>query len=75
MTLDKLVDNLNRMYRNANKDESVTMIHLFGIRYAQFIGRDNVATSTQIIKSSELCDSYATEISKGVKLSKYVSEK
>ncbi len=75
MTLYKLVSKLNDMHKNANNGESVAMIHLFGVRYAQFIGKNNIATASQIIKASNLSDSYFAEINKGVKLSKYVVEK
>ena len=75
MTLDMLVDKLNNMYENSNKGESTTMIHLFGIRYAKFIGHNNIATATEIINASNLSKSYFAEINKGVKLSKYVEEK
>ena len=75
MTLDKLVNKLNHTYENANEGESTTMIHLFGIRYAQFIAKNKVAIASSIIKASNLSNTYFTEISKGVRLSKYILEK
>ncbi|PLA74975.1 hypothetical protein CYQ88_03500 [Hydrogenovibrio sp. SC-1] len=47
------------------------MIHLFGIKYATEIKNSNESMKS-IEKAANINESYATEISKGVKLSKFV---
>lgn len=74
MTLNELGETLSNMYQNAPNGDSVAMIHLFGIKYANQI-RNLGASSKAIAKAAHINDSYGTEISKGVKLSKYVTPK
>ena len=62
---------LKEMYENAPKDEQVAHIHLFGIKYGLIIKEHNFK-ATSIVTASGLKASYATELSKGIKLSKYV---
>jgi hypothetical protein len=71
MTLNELAAQLNQMYFNSNDGEAVAMIHLFGIKYANEI-RDSKVSMKSIAKAANINESYATEISKGVKLSKFV---
>jgi 5-methylcytosine-specific restriction protein B len=79
MTLDDLASALVKMYNNADSDK-VAMIHLFGIRYAKEIQLSGF-NANEIIKRAKLPDgsympeSYKTEISKGINLSKYVIDK
>ena len=47
------------------------MIHLFGIKYADEI-RDCGVPVTTIVRLSGLPHSYNTEVSKGVRLARYV---
>lgn len=65
---------LNDMYENAADGESVAMIHLFGIKYAEDIIKAET-NATELAKLGNINNSYATEISKGMKLSKYVKVK
>ncbi len=51
--------------------EAVAMIHLFEIKYASEI-LSSGESKKAIAKEAGIPDSYATEISKGVKLSKFV---
>ena len=74
MTINELGNVLAVMYGNAPQGEQVAHIHLFGIKYGRII-KSNAYKSTEIIKASGLNDSYATEVSKGIKLSKYVVPK
>ena len=71
MTKNKLGEILHDMYSKADSGEKVAMIHLFGIKHAKDIKLLEV-NSTELAKLSGIQSSYATEISKGVKLSKYV---
>jgi len=72
MTEKELSNILADMYNNALKGESVSMIHMFGIKYADEIKKHGVK---EIIERSGLNSSYATEVSKGMKLAKYVVAK
>ena len=47
------------------------MIHLFGIKYGNVIINRNYKIS-DIIQASGINESYKTELSKGIKLGKYV---
>lgn len=71
MSLKELGDRLKEMYENAAKGEAVAMIHLFGIKYAQEI-ISSKASKKEIAKAAGIHESYGTEISKGIKLSKHV---
>lgn len=72
MTLYELSNKLKDMYNNAPKGESTTMIHLFGITYANEIKNADF-TPKDILKAASMPASYYTEISKGIRLAKYVS--
>lgn len=74
MTEMKLAEILKDMYENAPRGEQVAHIHLFGIKYADEINTNNLK-SIDIIRRSGINKSYATELSKGIKLSKYVVPK
>jgi len=65
---------LKRMYDNAPEGYRVANIHLFGIKYASIILRNDYK-ATNIVKISGLNRSYATEVGKGIKLSTYVVPK
>ena len=74
MTINELGSELKRMYTNAPKDEEVVHVHLFGIIYgAEII--ENGFKPKKIIECSGIKESYRTELSKGIKLSKYVKVK
>lgn len=72
MTTRQLAMTLADMYANAPKGDKVTMIHLFGIRYATDIAicGDSV---TKIVELSKIGTAYVTEVHKGIRLSKYVT--
>ena len=74
MTINQLGKALSDLYHNAPKGEAVAMIHLFGIKYAKELneGRFN---KKEVAKAANIPESFGTEISKGIKLSKYVSVK
>ena len=67
MTVNELGKTLQAMYANAEKGEKVTMIHLFGVKYAQEI-REAGAAAKDIAGAAGIPLSYGTEISKGVRL-------
>ena len=74
MTINELGQKLYEMYNNAPKGESVAMIHLFGIKYANEINSSRFSKK-DIAKAAGIHESYATEISKGVKLAPHVTPK
>ena len=74
MTLIELGAKLSEMYNNAQKGDSVAMIHLFGIKYANQIKNSNYSKK-DIISQSGISTSYLTELTKGVKLAEYVTPK
>lgn len=74
MPLETLGKPPHNAYINALEGEKVTMIHLFGIRYADEIERCGASCKDIAIKAG-IQESYATEISKGVRLAKYVTVK
>ncbi len=72
MTSRQLANILSGMYRTAPKGEKTTMIHLFGIKYADEIQACDTS-ATDIVHLSDLSGtSYSTEISKGMRLARYV---
>ena len=71
MTPDELGRTLSEMYGAAPEGEATTMIHLFGIKYADEI-RGCGASVTDIVRLSDLSNSYNAEVSKGVRLARYV---
>lgn len=71
MQLKELGEKLAYMYYNAPDKEQVTMIHLFGIKFALEIDKQGF-TASEVIEASGINKSYATELSKGKKLAKYV---
>lgn len=74
MTKKELIDNLNKMYLNAPEKDNTTMIRLFGIKYAKEILESQIP-ATEIASESVVNDSYHAEISKGIRLAKYVDLK
>jgi len=74
MTLIELGKKLEEMYLNAQKGDKVTSIHLFGIKYNDTIKSNNYSVK-EIIIHSKLPLTYQTELSKGMKLSNFVTIK
>jgi 5-methylcytosine-specific restriction protein B len=74
VTLHQLGQKLNEMYFSADDGETAAMVHLFGIKYATEINELGAAMKS-IAKAAGIRESYGTEISKGVKLAKYVTVK
>lgn len=75
MTEVELANELKKMYKSGiPTKEQTTMIHLFGIMYAEVI-RENKFTPKNILKYAEMPESYQAEINKGIRLAKYVVEK
>jgi hypothetical protein len=74
MTLQQLGQKIKEIYFESREGEAVVMIHLFGIRYASEI-RESGESMKAIAVAAGIQESYGTEISKGVKLSKFVNIK
>lgn len=65
---------LKDMYRNARDREAVSMIHLFGIRYANELRQEDVSVN-RVVELSGIPISYVAEVLKGIKLAKFVRER
>ena len=74
MDVNELGNILNKMYFESDKGETVSKIHLFGVKYAKQIIKSG-ASKKAIAIAAKIPESYGSEISKGVKLAKYVSPK
>ncbi|MDD3463375.1 MAG: hypothetical protein PHW07_07025 [Sulfurospirillaceae bacterium] len=74
MTKQDLATELKKMYTSASQGDKTTMIRLFGIKYAQQL-KECEASMTEIAELSEVGASYHAEISKGIRLAKYVKLK
>lgn len=74
MTVNELGRKLMEMYENAPKGYQVANIHLFGVKYAEVINQYDYKVS-DIINASGIKKSYAAEVSKGIKLARYVVPK
>jgi hypothetical protein len=53
------------MYENVSKGDRVTMIHLFGIKYAKE-SKEGDFSVKEILKSAQMPESYQTEVHKGI---------
>lgn len=72
MEIIDLASKLREMYDEGEKNkEQVSMIHLFGIKYASVI-EENKYSINEILRYAQMRESYHTEIRKGMNLSKYV---
>lgn len=71
-TIIELGSILADMYTNAPNKEQVTMIHFFGVKYAEDIQKVGIR---EVIEQSGIHSTYRTELTKAVKLAKYVSPK
>ncbi|MFA1512650.1 hypothetical protein ACDN41_25815 [Priestia aryabhattai] len=74
MTVTDLGKILKDMYSRAPEGYRVAHIHLFGIKYASIILKNELNVN-EIISVSGLNSSYSTEVNKGIKLSRYVKLK
>lgn len=70
MNKSELGNILKDMYNNAPDKDQVAMIHLFAIKYSEFI--IDKYTAAEIIRVSGINKSYGTEVNKGLRLSQYV---
>jgi len=73
MTESELTAELKRMYDSAPHGESTTMIHLFGIMYVDELKNRDISVAR--IATNSVGPAYHTEISKGIRLAKYVDLK
>jgi hypothetical protein len=69
MNAKELGNKLKEMYDNAPRKELVTMIHLFGIKYHNEI---ELVGTREVVEASGINISYVAEISKALRLAKYV---
>lgn len=74
MTVEELAEKLEKVYNQARRNEATCQVHLFGIIYASQLQSCGQPIS-QIVQCAGLGSGYAAEISKGIKLAKYVDVK
>ena len=70
-SFESLVSILGLGYLESAEGDSVSMIHLFGIRHAEDIRRCGKSV-TELVKRSSIPNSYVTEVHKGMRLAKFV---
>lgn len=73
MTETELGNKLREMYETTSENKTA-MIHIFGLIYADEIKKSQISPAV-IAKTAGISDSYKTEISKGMALSKYLELK
>ena len=63
---------LKEMYNNAPDKYQSAMIHIFAIHYADVITKNKFSKKV-ILNIAGMSDNYATELSKGIKISEFVN--
>ncbi len=71
MNENDLSEKLKKMYFDSKKGETATMVHLFGVKYAQEI-TECECSPKDIAKLAGIPETYGTEINKGRNLARYV---
>lgn len=74
MTDMELAEILRSMYDHAKRNEAVCQVNLFGILYAEEL-QNCGCTVKHIVELAGIQSGYVSEISKGIKLSRYVVPK
>ena len=74
MDAETLAAELRKQYENASRNEAACQIHLFGIRYAQELQSCGVPLK-RVLELSGVSMGYLSEVSKGIKLARYVQLK
>ena len=74
MTDLELAEELRRMYDHAKRNDAACQVHLFGIKYAQELQACGCPLR-HIVELSGISMGYLSEISKGVRLARYVELK
>ncbi len=74
MTDIALAETLRDMYSNAPQGDKTTMIRLFGIKYADEL-KNSTMSMSRIAELAQIGVNYHAEISKGIRLAKYVKLK
>ena len=66
-----LANELKKRYKKAARNQTILVIDLFGIEYGELIRTEHYSIK-RIVQLSGIGESYITEVTKAVKLSKYV---
>lgn len=74
MDASELAEKLREMYDGAKRNEAACQVHLFGIRYAKELQQCGCPLR-DIVALSGISMGYLSEVSKGIKLSRYVQLK
>ena len=73
LTKEDLGEILGNCYKNAGDKEQVASIHVFGIKYGKIIVEKGYKVS-EIVSLAKLNSSYETEVAKGMRIYKYLSD-
>ena len=74
MNIDELVKKLSDMYKyGSGRDESVVMVHLFGVKYADELSDFTAPQLKSIAKRATGHKTYGVELAKMLNLAKYVT--
>ena len=73
MTVNELAARLREMYEIPGAHKT-TMIHLFGVLYAEEIKQADIKP-VEIVRTAKMQESYQGEIGKGMRLAQYVQLK
>jgi len=70
----QMAEELKKVMASAPRKEAACYIHLFGIQYGEEITEKGY-TAKELVNLAELPYGYQSELSKGIRLSKYVEMK
>jgi 5-methylcytosine-specific restriction protein B len=71
MTVSELGAELKSMYHSAAEGDTVAMIHLFGVKFAEQI-RECGGSPKDIAIAAGISHNYGVEVNKGVNLARFV---
>lgn len=71
MTIDEAASELRRMYAAAVRGDKSLAVTLFGLKYADILGRDRLSVN-EVIKRSGIPPNYSPMVNKGRRLADYV---
>ncbi len=74
MTQKELAEILRQRYDSAKRNEASMAVHMFGIEYGELIKKLGYKVS-EIVSMAGMEHGYASEVSKGIKLSSVVERK
>lgn len=71
MTIDEAASELWRMYETAARGDKSLAVTLFGLKYADTLGRDRLSVN-EVIRRSGIPSNYSPMVNQGRRLADYV---